>query len=103
VRDVVNWRGQRRLFVERAREIDALPPIAIYWGARDRLIPYADAKLFASSLENVVFKGFEGCDHYLHHEQPEAIALAIRAFLDDPKVAPVRLRVTARRSTSARL
>jgi pimeloyl-ACP methyl ester carboxylesterase len=95
VRDVITWRGQRRLFTQRAGEVETLPPIAIFWGARDSLIPYRDAKRFAGSLENVVFTTFEGCDHYLHHERPEAVALAIRAFLDDPSVAPARLRQRA--------
>jgi pimeloyl-ACP methyl ester carboxylesterase len=92
VRDVITWRGQRRSFVQRAREVETLPPIAICWGARDRLIPYDDAKLFAGSLENVTFKTFENCDHYLHHERPEAVALEVRAFLDNPDAAPARLR-----------
>lgn len=103
VRDVVNWRGQRRSFARRAHELPSLPPIAVYWGTRDRLIPYADAKLFACLLENVVFEVFEDCDHYLHHEEPEAVARAIRDFLDAPEVAPARLRMATPEPARARV
>jgi pimeloyl-ACP methyl ester carboxylesterase len=101
VRDVVGWRGQRRLFLERAHEVATLPPIALYWGARDKLIPFAHAKAFAESVDGVVFGAFENANHYLHHEQPEAIAHAVRAFLDDPNAAPARLRSKARQSDRA--
>ena len=45
-RDVINWRGQTRLFLQRAHEIRALPPIAVYWGDRDELVPFDDGAAF---------------------------------------------------------
>ena len=39
VRDVVNWRGQTRYFLELAREAPFLPPIQLFWGESDRIIP----------------------------------------------------------------
>ena len=39
VRDVINGWGQHRHFLDRAHEAPSLPPIAIFWGDDDPLIP----------------------------------------------------------------
>lgn len=92
VRDVIDWRGQRRNFHERAHEIKTLPPILVLWGDRDTLIPIEQGQAFAESLDGVVFKTFKGAGHYLHNEQPEAFVRALREFLDDPTVPATRLK-----------
>ncbi len=94
VRDVIDWRGQRRIFSERARELTRLPPVALFWGDRDTIIPIDHAKAFTESVEGVVFKHFPGCGHYLHQERPEAFVRAVRDFLDDPSAIAVRLKAT---------
>jgi pimeloyl-ACP methyl ester carboxylesterase len=94
VRDVIDWRGQRRTFFQRAHEVTQFPPVAVFWGDRDAIIPIAHAKAFAASLEGVIFKHFDGCGHYLHQERPEAFVTAVRDFLDDPSATAVRLRAT---------
>src|SRR5437773_6597782 len=71
VRDVIDWRGQRRTFFQRAEELGPLPPMAVCWGDRDRIIPIAHAKAFAESVEGVVLTQFSGCGHYLHNKRPE--------------------------------
>jgi pimeloyl-ACP methyl ester carboxylesterase len=91
VRDVIDWRGQRRMFIQRAREIEQLPPVLVLWGDRDSLIPIEQGRAFAALLEGAVFVTFEGCGHYLHNERPEAFARAVRRFLDDPTVTATRL------------
>jgi hypothetical protein len=95
VRDVIDWRGQRRLFSQRAREVSVFPPIAVFWGDHDTLIPIAHGKAFVASTEDVRFKAFSGCGHYLYQQQPEAFVAALREFLDDPSAPHVRLRATA--------
>jgi pimeloyl-ACP methyl ester carboxylesterase len=92
VRDVIDWRGQRRTFFQRAHELAELPPIAVLWGDRDVIIPASHGRTFAESVEGVVFKQFEGCGHYLHNEQPATFVQAVREFLDDPTVPRARLR-----------
>jgi pimeloyl-ACP methyl ester carboxylesterase len=93
VRDVIDWRGQRRTFFQRAKELAALPPIAVCWGDRDKVIPIAHSTTFAEAVEGVVLRPFPGCGHYLHNEQPDAFARTIREFLDDPTLPAARLRV----------
>ena len=92
LRDVIDWRGQRRTFFQRAHEIADLPPIALCWGDRDTIIPIAHARAFTESVEGVVLTPFDGCGHYLHNEQPTAFASNVREFLDDTEVHRARLR-----------
>ena len=49
VRDVVGWRGQRHMFIQRAHEFAALPPMATFWGDRDAIIPATHAKALAEN------------------------------------------------------
>lgn len=94
VRDVIDMRGQRRGFFDRARDVAELPPIAVFWGDRDKIIPITHGKELAEALEGVLFIPFAGCGHYLHRERPEAFTRALLAFLDAPSAAPARLRAT---------
>jgi pimeloyl-ACP methyl ester carboxylesterase len=100
VRDVIDWRGQRRTFFERAHEVAELPPIAVFWGDRDAIIPVAHGREFAESVEGVVVRHFEGCGHYLHNERPREFAQAVREFLDDPAVPAARVRAKVLQTTS---
>jgi pimeloyl-ACP methyl ester carboxylesterase len=96
VRDIIDWRGQRRHFLQRAHEIAALPPIAVLWGERDTIIPATHATALAEWVDGVHLQLFAGCGHYLQHEQPEALAQSVRQFLDAASVPPARLRSAAR-------
>ncbi|HEY6559758.1 MAG TPA: alpha/beta fold hydrolase [Polyangiaceae bacterium] len=98
VRDVIDWRGQRRTFFQRCEEIPELPPIAVMWGDRDTLIPMRHGLKFAARVEGVVFKQFHGSGHYLHNEQPEAFVSAVREFLDDPNARVVRAKAAPPRA-----
>jgi pimeloyl-ACP methyl ester carboxylesterase len=92
VRDVIDWRGQRRCFFERAGELRRLPPIGVFWGDRDPIIPVAHARAVEARIDGVRITLFERCGHYPHHEQAEAFAAALLHFLDDPTVRAARLR-----------
>jgi hypothetical protein len=93
VRDVIDWRGQRRNFLHRVNEVEKLPPLLILWGDRDALIPIDQGKAFAGMLDGAVFETFEGCGHYLHNERPGPFARAVREFLDDESARATALRV----------
>ena len=89
VRDIIDWRGQRRSFLERPPDL-ALPPIAVFWGDRDAVIPISHARTLAQSMDGVRLTVFDGCGHYPHHQQPEAFVRAVGSFLGDPSVRPAR-------------
>jgi pimeloyl-ACP methyl ester carboxylesterase len=91
VRDIADWRGQRRTFYQRMHELPTLPPIAVFWGDRDSMIPITHGRAFAESGEGIVFNVFPGCGHYLHHDRPDLLVQALTTFLDAPAVKPARL------------
>jgi len=97
VRDVIDWRGQRKNFLHRVNEVRKLPAVLVLWGDRDTLIPIEQGRAFAAQLEGAVFKSFEGSGHYLHNERPEEFVRAVLEFLDDPAVPAIRLRQPAKK------
>jgi pimeloyl-ACP methyl ester carboxylesterase len=96
VRDVIDWRGQTRYFLQRAMEIRAFPPIAVFWGERDSLIPASHGRAFVEVMAGAVFRPFPGCGHYLHQEDSKEFVEATLAFLDDPHVPPARLLASSK-------
>lgn len=94
VRDVISFRGQERLAQDRLGEIAAFPPTAVLWGERDAHIPIAHGRAMVERFEGVRFRAFDGCTHYLHHDDPAGFIEEVRDFLDDPNPAPVRLRAS---------
>jgi pimeloyl-ACP methyl ester carboxylesterase len=92
VRNVINWRGQKHSFFQRAHEIQKLPPMLIMWGDRDGIIPIEQGRALAARLHGAHFKTFEHCGHYPHNEQPEIFTRSVRKFLDDPSVSGAVLR-----------
>lgn len=96
VRDIIDWRGQTRTFFERAHEVKRLPPMAVYWGDRDAIIPLRHGQSFVESVQGVELTAFPGCGHHLHGEQPQAFASAVRSFFDRDDVPAPRLRSVPR-------
>jgi pimeloyl-ACP methyl ester carboxylesterase len=92
VRDVVDWRGQRRNFLERVHELRTIPPILVLWGDRDPIIPVEQGRAFAASFEGAAFEAFEGCGHYPHNQRPAQVAHVVREFLADPALTATRLK-----------
>lgn len=92
VRDVIDWRGQRRMFFERAHEIAQLPPVLVCWGDRDGVIPIEHGLAFSRAVDCVTFHRIEGAGHWLHHEKPDQVVQALRAFIDEPALPSIRLR-----------
>ncbi len=97
VRDVINFRGQSQLFSQRSHLLKELPPIAVFWGENDNLIPAAHGRRLAEVADHVALTVFESCGHWLHQEQPERFAEATLGFLGDENARGVRLRQGARR------
>jgi pimeloyl-ACP methyl ester carboxylesterase len=102
VRDVIDWRGQHRHFLDRAAEVGELPPVALFWGDRDTVIPLAHGIETASLLEGASLTQFAGCGHFPHRQQPDRFARALAGFLDAPGVPVARIRPLAASRSRAR-
>lgn len=90
IRDVVNWRGQTRHFLDRAVEIQQFPPIALFWCTKDSIIPHAHALATLTTLKGAQIITFHGCGHFSHQERPHEFVRALTSFLDSEQVSSVR-------------
>jgi pimeloyl-ACP methyl ester carboxylesterase len=88
VRDVIDWRGQHRHVLDGGNQL-ALPPVALFWGERDSVIPIRHATATASLLGGAPLTRFPGCGHFPHRQEPVVFARALQAFLDGPVPARV--------------
>ncbi|MEO6420558.1 MAG: alpha/beta fold hydrolase [Polyangiaceae bacterium] len=102
VRDVIDWRGQRRHFLDRVHELPDLPPLALYWGDLDNVIPIGHGTEIASKVDGATLTRFDGCGHFPHRQRPKEFTRAIEAFLDAPALAATRLHDHAVRVSSSR-
>ena len=92
VRDVIGLRGQTRNIFDRIDDIAELPPMRLFWGTRDTIVPMSQAAEIVRLLENCELVRFEEHGHFVHWEDPEGFAHALRAFLDASDVPAARLR-----------
>ncbi len=91
VRDVVGLRGQRRNFLDHAHRM-SLPPVALFWGDRDRVVPIAHGFELQARTRFVEMTTFMGCGHFPHQESPHHFTAALAAFLASPHARPARVR-----------
>jgi pimeloyl-ACP methyl ester carboxylesterase len=92
VRDVIRWRGQTRNLFDGIAEIAEVPPMRLFWGARDSILPISQGTAIAALLENCELIRFETSGHFVHWEEPEALVNALRDFLDAQDVPPIHVR-----------
>jgi pimeloyl-ACP methyl ester carboxylesterase len=92
VRDLMNLSGQRYTFYQRSHEISSLPPMRVFWGEEDSIIPMKHGKVFSRSIEGTRLVSFTDCGHSPHHQQPKLLAEALNEFLntrEDEKVVVI--------------
>jgi pimeloyl-ACP methyl ester carboxylesterase len=82
VRDVIDLRGQTRGFHQHAHRIARIPPVGIFWGDRDQIIPTEHGHDAARTIPGAQIACFANCGHYPHRERPGAFVDALEAFLD---------------------
>ncbi len=102
VRDVIDGWGQHRNFLDRAYEVPTLPPVAIFWGDADPLIPIAHGVRAASTIEGATLTRFAGVGHFPHRQVPVPFVRALEPFLDAPHLANARLRDSSRPAQPSR-
>ena len=100
VRDVISWRGQHRHVRDGGSDLASLPPVALFWGDRDPVIPISHATATASLLGRAPLIRFPECGHFPHRQKPTDFARALEAFLNAPVVRVANVRCAARRESA---
>jgi pimeloyl-ACP methyl ester carboxylesterase len=95
VRDVVDWRGQHRHIQDGESASTARPPVALFWGENDRVIPIAHAVRATSLLGGAAVFRFANCGHFPHREAKTSFVHALEGFLDAQPAPTAALRVAA--------
>lgn len=97
VEGVINLSGQRVRTVDRVREVASLPPIALFWGEDDPIIPVKHGRRAFKGSIGVTLTTYPGSGHFPHLDLPLELARDLREFLCDPHRPPARLPLRVRR------
>ncbi|MDQ3031001.1 MAG: alpha/beta fold hydrolase [Myxococcota bacterium] len=88
----LDMRGQRTTFWDAAGSLASLPPIAVLWGERDPIVPFAHAEAVMARLLHASVHGYAGCGHFPHLDDPARVARDLSDFLGDPARPCCQLR-----------
>ncbi len=81
VRESVGVYGQRESVYDNLERIDRLPPLILFWGDKDPVIPYSQAIQAAAHIPTLRLIRFRGCGHFPHLERHQDFNSALHAFL----------------------
>jgi pimeloyl-ACP methyl ester carboxylesterase len=100
LRSVVDLRGQREHLLDHAHRLARLPPLRVFWGDRDNVIPVAHAEAALRAIDGIRVHRFPRVGHYPHREAVSDFVPALISFLDEPQPQP-RIRHGARSPRAA--
>lgn len=84
VKECVDLLGQHAQTWAHIDSVEHLPPIALFWGMKDRTIPVRHCHLGARRLHNVKVFTYPESGHFLHLENAAGFAGDLVAFLRQP-------------------
>ena len=91
VRGVINVLGQTLQTCRQVAAAPSLPPIALFWGGRDRVIPVEHGRVAVERYLGATLTVYERCGHYCHLQEPLLVARDLLEFLGDPARPPARV------------
>jgi pimeloyl-ACP methyl ester carboxylesterase len=83
--------GQHMQTWHHIHKIASLPPIALFWGDRDTIIPIHHAHSAMRRLRHTTVSVFPQCGHCPHLEEPDRFASELSLFLEEPRRRPARV------------
>lgn len=84
--------GQTMQSWDRIHEVAKLPPMALYWGDHDRILPVRHAMEAASRIEGATVSRYANSGHFPQLEESERFTADVLRFLDDEVPSNPRLR-----------
>lgn len=89
---VIDIHGQYMQTQDRAAEVEELPPVTIFWGEKDPILPVQHGQEASARGENVELVLYRDSGHFPHLDNPERFADDLLAFLTDPHRPPAIMR-----------
>lgn len=72
-------------FLDIYKEIGRLgKPVLLFWGRRDRTIPFKHSEILRAAMPQVEFHALENCGHIPHYEKPDEVNPVLLRFLNKP-------------------
>lgn len=87
---VINFFGQYMQTIQRIGEVEKMPPVALFWGEKDPIIPVRHGRNTLTKSEGVTLTTYEGCGHFPHLDAPDVFAHDLMKFLLDPNRTAAR-------------
>jgi len=97
VEGVIDFSGQHVRTSDRVREVASLPPIAMFWGERDPIIPVRHGQDAFEGSTGVTLTTYPDSGHFPHLDVPLDFARDLSAFLCDRHRPAARIPAAARR------
>jgi pimeloyl-ACP methyl ester carboxylesterase len=83
--------GQRVQAWERIHEVDSLPPLALFWGERDRILPVGHAYAAEKRIGGARLYTYPRAGHFVHIEASESFTEDVLPFLSAANPEPAYL------------
>lgn len=91
VRGVIRYNGQYVRTCREATAAESLPPLALFWGDHDRVLPLSHGRTAMQRFEGATLSVFSGCGHFPHLQYPQRFSNELTEFLSDQRRAPAQL------------
>jgi pimeloyl-ACP methyl ester carboxylesterase len=101
LRGALDMKGQREHMMDYAQHMGDLPPIAVYWGDEDPVLPVRHAERLHHYIDGVIVRRYPNVGHYPHREAVPEMLPDLLWFLDEPQRIPkLRHKVKAPRAAA---
>lgn len=99
LKSALDYKGQREHLLDHAHRLERLPPIRVFWGDKDQVIPVAHALAVLKFVDGASVRRFAKAGHYPHREAASDFLPELMSFLDQDQPEPrIRLGVRAPRT-----
>jgi pimeloyl-ACP methyl ester carboxylesterase len=91
VAGVMGLLGQTVQAWDRIHEVESLPALALFWGARDRILPVAQGRSAQKRIDGAPFHSYPDAGHFVQLEAHERFGDDLLRFLEAPAGPAPRL------------
>lgn len=95
LKSALDYKGQREHLLDHAHRLERLPPIRVFWGDKDQVIPVAHAHAVLRFVDGATVRRFAKAGHYPHREAALDLLPELTSFLDEEQPEP-RVRFGSR-------